>query len=272
MESILVVLMGSKIIYCVYINKTLRDPVSVVMASATVFLMLLTIPIVLFGLSLLTDLPLLGDCSNLTGNIFLIMATIMYIVDFFSVVLIATVQFLTIKYGRKKVTNCKVLPVFAALVILSVLIAIVENVVQNNIINLRVKIRGSLCMLDPNASPIYAMIAVLGYLIPFAVTMVMSYMSHRKIKNSVIEMDSDHSVIRSVIMMSVTTILVGFVAKIPLTACIFWATRSDNIIAYLMMSLLGPLEPLCILFLFSTIHKTIRHEFWEPSSVVHTQN
>ena len=130
MESILVVLMGSKIIYCVYINKTLRDPVSVVMASATVFLMLVTISIVLFGLSLLTDLPLLGDCSNLTGNFFLIIPTIMYITDDFSVGLIATVQFLTIKYGRKKVTNRKVLPVFAALVILSVLIAIVENVLH----------------------------------------------------------------------------------------------------------------------------------------------
>ena len=132
---------------------------------------------------------------------------------------------------------------------------------QNSIINLRVKIRGSLCMLHSNAGPIYAIAIALGGLIPFTVTMVMSYMSHRTIRNSVIEMDSDHSVIRSVIMMSVTTILVCFVTKIPMAICVFWATRSDNVIAYLIISLLGPLEPLCIVFLFSTIHKTIRHEF-----------
>ena len=92
--------------------------------------------------------------------------------------------------------------------------------------------------------------------------MVMSYMSHRKIKNSVIEMDSDHSVIRSVHIMSVTTILAGFVTKIPLSACTIWAGNSDeNIVAYMMVLVLTPLEPLCVLFLFATIHKTIRHEF-----------
>ena len=44
--------------------------------------------------------------------------------------LMATVQFLTIKYGRKKVSNCKVLPVFAVLVILSIVLTIVENAVD----------------------------------------------------------------------------------------------------------------------------------------------
>ena len=261
-ESILMVLLGSQIMYSVYINKTLRDPVSVVMASATVFLMLFTIPIVLFGLSLLTDLPLLGDCSDVS---FITIPAFMYVTDNYSIGLMATVQFLTIKYGRKKVTNCKVLPVFAALVILSVLIAIVGNVLQNIMQgnNPREKIRGSLCVINANAGPIYAIASVLGYLIPFTVTMVMSYMSHRTVRNSVIEMDSDHSVIRSVIIMSVTTILVAFVMQIPVTVSFFWAINSHNIVAYQMMSLLAPPEPLCFLFLFATIHKTIRHELLE---------
>ena len=123
-ESILMILLGSQIMYFVYINKTLRDPVSVVMASVTISVMFFAIPSVLFALSLLIDLPLLGDCSNLTGNIFVSIPTSQWNIDDFSVGLIATIQFLTIKYGRKRVTKCKVLPAFAALVILSVLIAI----------------------------------------------------------------------------------------------------------------------------------------------------
>ena len=262
-ENILIVLLGSQILYCVYINKTLRDPVSVVIASLTVSLMLFTIPSVLFGLSLLTDLPLVGDCSNVTGNIFLIDPAIQWNIGDFSVGLIATIQFLTIKYGRKKVTNCKVLPVFAALVILSVLNSIVINAVENNIMQgtkLRVKIRGSFCLVHADAGPLAAIQIVLGYLIPFTVTMVMSYMSHRMVRNSVVEMDSDHSVIRSVLIMSVTTILAAFVTKIPSAICVFWATNSESIVAYLMITMLASLEPLCILLLLSTIHKTIRHE------------
>ena len=91
----------------------------------------------------------------------------------------------------------------------------------------------------------------------------MNNCSENNVSNSVIEMDSDHSVIRSVIIMSVTTILAAFVAKIPLLACVFWAANTRNIVAYLMTAFLIPLEPLCILFLFATIHKTIRHELVE---------
>ena len=265
-ENILIVLLGSQIIYCVYINKTLRDPVSVVMASIAISVMLFTIPNNLLGLSLITDLPLLGDCSNLTGNMFIIFPAIQLNIDNFSVGLIATIQFLIIKYGRKKVTNCKVLPVFAVLIILSVLLAIIANAVEISLeqgASFRVKIRGSLCLIHGNAYLAIAIEIALGYLVPFTVTMVMSFVSHRKIKNSVIEMDSDHSVIRSVLIMSVTTILAAFVTKIPLAICVFWATNSESIVAYQMITMLIPLEPLCIVFLLSTIHKTIRHELVE---------
>ena len=68
-QFILIVSLGSLIFYFVYINKTLRDPVPVVVASLTVLKMFLSIAYLLIGISVLTDLPLLGDCSNLSGNI-----------------------------------------------------------------------------------------------------------------------------------------------------------------------------------------------------------
>ena len=86
--------MGSEIIYCVYHNKTLRDPVSVLIVSVAVTLMVLTI-LSLYSSSILTDLPLIGDCSNPLGNVFLIVITFHLFFICFSVGLIATVQFLT---------------------------------------------------------------------------------------------------------------------------------------------------------------------------------
>ena len=153
--------------------------------------MFLSITYLLIGISVLTDLPLAGDCSNLSGNIFLILAVIQsWHMGTFTVGLIATIQFLTIIYGRKKVTNCKVLPVYAALVILSIVLTILENAVDITLMHgfRRVKISGSLCAVGSTSNPVALIAVVLGYLIPFTVTMVMSYMSHRKIKISVIEM------------------------------------------------------------------------------------
>ena len=95
---VLTLLLGSGIIYCVYHNKTLRDPVSILIVSVAAALMVLTIIYSLYSLSILTDLPLIGDCNNLSGNIILIVITFHFFFVCFTIGLIATVQFLTIKY------------------------------------------------------------------------------------------------------------------------------------------------------------------------------
>ena len=99
------------------------------------------------------------------------------------------------------------------------MLATAENVVlEATGSNDYTKIRGSLCTIPNNTISILAIpaaVLVLRYAIPFTATMIMSYMLHRKIKNCVIEMDSDHSVARSVLTMSVVTITTVFVTKIP---------------------------------------------------------
>ena len=121
---VLTVLLGSLIIYCVYHIKTLRDPVSVLIVSVAVTLMVLTIVYSLYCLSILTDLPLIGDCSNPSGNIIVIVITFHFFCVCFTVGLISTVQFLTIKYGRKRVTKQKLLPVFAVLTFLAIVLPV----------------------------------------------------------------------------------------------------------------------------------------------------
>ena len=261
---ILTLLLGSEIIYCVYHNKTLRDTVSVLIVSVTVTLMVATIVNSLYCLSILTDLPLIGDCSNPSGNIFLIAITFHLFFICFSVGLISAVQFLTIKYGRKRVTKQKVLPVFAVLVFLAIVLPVVENVADNTSTHTtsHVKIRGSVCVLNVStANPIFAISIMLGYVIPLTVTLVTSYSTHRTLKNCVVEMDTDHSVVRSVLVMDVASILLCFVSKIPLFGLIVWASNVNSVrnFAYLIVSLQASLDTPCTLLMFIIIHKTIRH-------------
>ena len=273
---ILTVVLGSEIIYCVYHNKTLRDPVSVLIVSVVLTLMVLTIIYSLYSLSILTDLPLIGDCSNLSGNIFVIVVTFQFFFICFSVGLISTVQFLTIKYGRKRVTKQKVLPVFAALMFLAMVLPVVEIVADNTSTHAtsHVKIRGSACAINVSTgNPNLAISIMLGYVIPLTVTLVMSCTTHRTLKNCVVEMDTDHSVVRSVLVMNVTTILLCFVGKIPIFGLIAWETNVNSVrnFAYLIVSLQASLDTPCTLLLFIIIHKTIRHTVAELLKKLYTK-
>lgn len=250
---ILTQLFGGAILLCVYHNKKLRDPVAVLMALVTVLLMILSVPLnLLVDISVLADFPLIRDSS--IGNVII---TYLMVFRWFSIAvsvgLIATVQFLTIKYGRKRVTTHKVLPVYAALLFLIILYCIVVTVIvftrNGN------KTQGFLA----TEAIIYGLIAfTLEYVIPLVVTLVMSFMSYRTVKNSVVEMDTDFSVIKSVIVMSSTTILTAFISKIPFLAFTVWLVNTGNPVAFVMSSLLSSLEPLITLLLFTLIHQTIR--------------
>ena len=78
-------------------------------------------------------------------------------------------------------TKQRVLPVFAALVFLAVVLPVVENVADNTSTHAtsHVKIRGSVCALNVStANPIFAISIMLGYVIPLTVTLVMSCATH----------------------------------------------------------------------------------------------
>ena len=256
---ILTMLLGCEIIYCVFTNRKLRDPVSALIATVTVLLMIISIPLLLlFALSILVDMPLVGDCTNQSRRLVLIMVPFQWNTVALSVGLIATVQFLVTKYG-KRVTKVKVLLVQAALVFVSMVISSVGGTWAAAGCGYAIKIRGSLCAGKGGGSlPSVVMGTSLGYITPLVVTLAMSYMLHRAVKNSVVEMDSDHSVAKSVITMSVVTILTAFLLKIPMFGCLIWASNTGNRAAYFLIGVFSSTESVCILFLFVTIHKAIR--------------
>ena len=255
--SIIELYLGGHIIYFVYQKWTLRDSVSALIASVTVLLMALSIPTNL--LAIMTDLPLLGACDN--SSRYLIDILVIFRWDFvaFSVGLIATVQFLVAKYGKKRVTLVKVLLVLTALAFLAMMFSISGNI-SAEVGCVRVtKIRGSICAIAyDHYGPAVVVWIFLGYVVPCIVTMVMSYMTNRTVRTSVIEMDNDHSVIKSVLVMSIVTIITAFVLRIPLNALFIWAINTGNHNAYLLMTPLSAVEPLYILLLFTTLHKSLR--------------
>ena len=256
---ILTMLLGCEIIYCVFTNRKLRDPVSALIATVTVLLMITSTPMdLLFALSILFDVPLVGDCTNQSRHLVLIVVPFQWSTVAFSVGLIATVQFLVTKYG-KRVTIVKVLIVQAALVFVSMVLSSVGRTWGAAGCGYAIKIRGSLCAGNSGGSlPAVVMVTSLGFITPLVVTFAMSYMLHKKVKNSVVEMDSDHSVAKSVLTMSVVTILTAFLCKIPMYGCLLWARNTGTRAAFFLVVALSSTESVFILFLFVTIHKTIR--------------
>ena len=258
--SIFELLLGGHIVYFVYQKWTSRDSVSALIASVTVLLMALSIPTnLLAAISIMTDLPLLGACGNSSRYLIYILLVFQWDLVAFSIGLIATVQFLVIKYGKKRVTLVKVLLVLTALAFLAMIFAISGNI-SAEIGCFRVtKIRGSICAVAIiRRDPTVVIWIFLGYVVPGVVTMVMSYMTNRTVRNSVIEMDNDHSVIKSVLIMSIVTIITAFALRIPLNALFIWVINTGNHNAYLLISPLSDLEPLYILLLFITLHKSLR--------------
>ena len=128
---ILKLLLRCVLIYYLYRSKMLRDPVFALMTSVAASLMILSIPLnLLVGLSVLIDQPPIGSCNIrfLLVTVLVIAGLQVYLIPF-SIGLIATVQFLIIKYGLKRVSTRNVLSAFALLMSFTVGFSIVHSAV-----------------------------------------------------------------------------------------------------------------------------------------------
>ena len=256
---ILKLLLGSVVIYCLYRSKMLRDPVSALMTSVAASLMVLSIPLnLLVGLSVLIDQPPIGSCNIrfLLITVLIITVSQQYLIPF-SIGLIATVQFLIIKYGLKRVSTRNVLSAFALLMSFAMGFSIVH--IALGLWNATViQITGLLFALT-RAEHTVQILLLLGHVVPMVITLVTSYMTYRTVKNGIVETDNDNRVTKSVLIMNVTTMTTDVFSKIvTLPAFIYWTTTPEDTIANVMLTLFLGVEPFYLLILFITIHKTIR--------------
>ena len=113
---ILKLLLGFVVIYCLYRSKMLRDPVSALMISVAASLIILSIPLnLLVGLSVLIDQPPIGSCNIPFVYALTVIEALQWYLIPFSIGLIATIQFIIVKYGLKRVSTRNVLSAFALL-------------------------------------------------------------------------------------------------------------------------------------------------------------
>eukprot|EP00731_Ephydatia_muelleri_P002360 Em0001g2360a len=142
---------------------------------------------------------------------------------------IATVQFLIIKYGLKRVSTRNVLSAFALLMPFAMGFSIVQSAVAlwNATIT---QITGLLFALT-RAEPTVLILLLLGHGVPMVITLVTSYMTCN-----------------------------GFVQQNLYIASIRVLDHHtpEDTIASVMVTLFSGVEPFCVLILFITIHKTIR--------------
>eukprot|EP00731_Ephydatia_muelleri_P002318 Em0001g2318a len=252
-------LLGCVVIYCLYRSKMLRDPVSALMTSVAASLMILSIPLnLLVGLSVLIDQTPIGSC-NLRFLLVTVFTIAVLQIDLipFSIGQIATVQFLIIKYGLKRVSTRNVLSAFALLMFFAMGFSIVQSAVAlwNATIT---QITGLLFALT-RAEPTVLILLLLGHGVPMVITLVTSYMTYRTVKNGIVETDNDNRVTKSVLIMNVTTVAMDLFSKTFISpAFAYWITTPEDTIASVMVTLFSGVEPFCVLILFITIHKTIR--------------
>ena len=258
---ILKLLLGFVVTYCLYRSKMLRDPVSALMTSVAASLMILSIPLnLLVGLSVLIDQPTIGSCNS---NIRFLLITVLiitvsqeYLIPF-SIGLIATVQFLIIKYGLKRVSTRNVLSAFALLMSFAMGFSIVHCAFA--LWNATITQISGLLFAFTSAEPTVLIVILLGQGVPMVITLVTSYMTYRTVKNGIVETDNDNRVTKSVLIMNVTTITTDVFSKaVILPALVYWTNIPEDSIANMMLTLFLGVEPFYVLILFIAIHTTIR--------------
>ena len=132
----------------------------------------LSIPLnLLVGLSVLIDQPPIGSC-----NIRFLLVTVLVVIILqiylmpFSIGLIATVQFLIIKYGLKRASTRNVLSAFALLMSFAMGFSIVHSAVALR--NATITQISGLHFALTKAEPTLHIVLLLGLGIPFVITLV----------------------------------------------------------------------------------------------------
>ena len=228
----------------------LRDPVSALMTSVAASLMILSIPLnLLVGLSVLIDQPPIGSCNIrfLLVTVFVIIIIQIYLIPF-SIGLIATVRFLIIKYGLKRVSTRNVLSAFALLMSFAMGFSIVHNAVVLGNATI-IQITGLLFAAFTSAEHPVLIVVLLGQGVPMVITLVTSYMTYRTVKIGIV----------AVLIMNVTTITTGlFIKTVTSPSFVYCSISPDDTLASVMLTLFLGVEPFYVLILFMAIHKTIR--------------
>ena len=187
-------ILGSILLSLLLSNKKLRDPPSILFMCTTVLCMVGTVTYgLLMDISLITGFPLFGSCNTDSPTAFWALLTTFHLQLLVSTAYVSVMQYITIKWGPKKLSTAKTVVIFFLLFAFSTLggfLNFLYNSPEN--INNAITTRGSLCIypfggvLIPLA--VTFILGLLIYLVPsVTIVIVFSVLSFRHVKRHIID-------------------------------------------------------------------------------------
>ena len=253
------ILLGATILYRVYSDREMRDPITALFCAVTITTILSPTFGLLLDMSMITDLPLLGSCSSPSRAIQTGTSCFLRMFTPCQIALITCTQFYVIKYG-KKITTRLVLAAFGVVGVCTAIASILLIASGAGAYGGAVpKIRGSWCQENKAVLRNYlyqsAALAVIIIICPVTLVVAFSVRSYLIVRQSTIEADR---IIRSVLIVSVATLVLEFALKIPPTLVYYVSIVLNSApIAYLSTTM-SDTEYCFVLLLFMTTHRGIQ--------------
>ena len=217
---------------------------------------------ILWDISLITGIPVMGNCASYPSNIMGILAFCVFqMLLSYLIGLIALIQLITVKYDKKLTAKSSIAVVFVIVFMSTVLSSAVVFNERDT-----AEIRGSLCVTDEKAvQRDTAILLALGYIPSFAITIVATVLTYIKIKDHVI--DPKTGIIKSVLAINIFNIVQYNIFRATAFLVFYTAVSaapSDDGTIFKICTVLGryiadlsyPVTIFAILFL----HKSIRSQ------------
>ena len=250
--------LGPTVLSIFLINKKLRDPVS----SAFICVIVLCIVGPLsnglpMDISFITGFEVFGSCRTRWPRVFWWLNTASRWQLLLGSTLLSVVQYITVRWGRKKISTCTTILTFLALSLVSLLVALVTFLGPETLAT----IRGSLC--THPGSPTFALLTTLVSVIVFTIplvtiTAVYSGLTIKHVKTNTVE---NSQLVRNVTMITITWATIVTISRfLPVLTLLINArvsvARIDPISAAISY-LVEMMYPLFLIFLLFA-HKTTR--------------
>ncbi len=261
-----VLVIGPIVLGILISNKKLRDPVSVLyICTATLCVIGPLTYGLLMDLSLITTVQIFGSCDSKSPRIFWILFSTFQAQQLASNALLSSVQYVTTRWGKKKVSTRAVLGIFFTLLVVIFLANMINLIGATKVKH----IRGSYCR-HPGPEVPYAYALVITVTIgiftipPFILVVVFSILTTVHIKKHTINnRQSVKTVLKIVLIWTFTVIFLRFLPILILILGI--DTISTPISVVLVRSWYGiysvELSNPLFLFLALFLHKTVRVTF-----------
>ena len=246
-------------------DKKLRDPPSILFMCTTVLCIVGPVTYgLLMDVSLITGLPIIGRCGTETQDTFWIFLGLFSLQLLVSTAYLSVAQYITIRWGPKKLSTIKTVIIFFILLAYSFVGGLL-NLAYNSAQASAVIVRGSLCTFSFEAELVPRTVAgtlgLLMYIVP-AVTIVtvFSALSFRYVKRHTID---NGEVVRDVLIIMITITTSSIVLRfLPIVNLFLFLVDNPTTIDWILVYSIELNYPF-FLILTIFVHKSVRKQLFK---------